>query len=161
MNKKRHDMYLRDAIRFRRKVFALVKKGVRQIEIARKLGVSRQRINQIIHAEKHLARTVIYNRVVNGIIPKASALKCVDCGTQAKEYDHRDYSKPKDVDAVCEKCHTKRTPHWHTNKFDYVIRGKIKEYLNSGLSQSEIGRKLDISRQRVWKIINGQCPPAR
>ena len=36
---------------------------------------------------------------------------CVDCGTQrASVYDHRDYSKPIDVVAVCARCNLKRGP---------------------------------------------------
>lgn len=35
---------------------------------------------------------------------------CTDCGCQAIEYDHRDYSKPLQVDAVCRRCNLKRGP---------------------------------------------------
>lgn len=33
---------------------------------------------------------------------------CVDCGRAAKEYDHRDYTKPLDVVPVCGSCNAKR-----------------------------------------------------
>ncbi len=44
------------------------------------------------------------------ILPKQSDQACVDCGEQAEHYDHRDYMKPLDVDAVCRKCNFKRGP---------------------------------------------------
>ena len=33
---------------------------------------------------------------------------CVDCGNRAVEYDHRDYMKPLDVQAVCKSCNAAR-----------------------------------------------------
>lgn len=36
--------------------------------------------------------------------------RCVDCGAPAEHYDHRDYSKPIDVEPVCRKCNYKRGP---------------------------------------------------
>ena len=35
-------------------------------------------------------------------------IACVDCGEKATDYDHRDYSKPLKVDAVCHKCNVRR-----------------------------------------------------
>lgn len=56
-------------------------------------------------AEAH--RAVAF-AIRNGQLPLASTLKCVDCGEQASDYDHRDYLKPLDVDAVCRTCNGKR-----------------------------------------------------
>lgn len=52
---------------------------------------------------------------LNGLIykggwPKASTKLCVDCGAQAQVWDHRDYHKPFDVEAVCKSCNAKRGP---------------------------------------------------
>lgn len=33
---------------------------------------------------------------------------CVDCGDPARDYDHRDYNKPLDVDPVCRSCNIRR-----------------------------------------------------
>lgn len=45
------------------------------------------------------------------IIPKIKrGVICVDCGGQAEHYDHRDYSKPFDVQSVCRICNYKRGP---------------------------------------------------
>lgn len=56
-------------------------------------------------AKKH-----IYIAVRAGRIKPARGLFCVDCGKQAAVYDHRDYSKPLDVEPVCRSCNAKRGP---------------------------------------------------
>lgn len=43
-----------------------------------------------------------------GDLPPPNKLKCVDCGKPAYCYDHRDYSKPLQVDAVCASCNKYR-----------------------------------------------------
>lgn len=35
---------------------------------------------------------------------------CADCGGVATEYDHRDYSKPLQVEPVCRGCNVRRGP---------------------------------------------------
>lgn len=40
----------------------------------------------------------------------ASHFCCTDCGAPAQEYDHRDYSKPLDVEPVCRPCNGRRGP---------------------------------------------------
>jgi len=46
----------------------------------------------------------------SGAIPKARELSCVDCGKNALDYDHRDYSKPLEVEPVCRSCNQLRGP---------------------------------------------------
>ena len=101
--------YLLQSAKFKRKVLSLLNRGVKQIEIARRMGVSRQRINQIIHPERTYARGRINGKVASKSIPRAARLICVDCGKRAKEYDHPNYKSPDTVDAVCAPCHRKRT----------------------------------------------------
>lgn len=48
--------------------------------------------------------------VHRGLLEPARTLKCVDCGKPARDYDHRDYSKPLDVVPVCHSCNIKRGP---------------------------------------------------
>jgi hypothetical protein len=43
-------------------------------------------------------------------LPRASTLKCLDCGAPAAAYDHRDYDKPLEVEPVFRKCNVKRGP---------------------------------------------------
>ena len=35
---------------------------------------------------------------------------CVDCGKRAEHYDHRDYTKPLEVEPVCRSCNKLRGP---------------------------------------------------
>jgi hypothetical protein len=42
------------------------------------------------------------------ITPPACA--CADCGEPAQEWDHRDYRKPLELEAVCRKCNRSRGP---------------------------------------------------
>ena len=45
-----------------------------------------------------------------GFLPRPATCKCVDCGVQATEYDHRDYGKPLEVEPVCRTCNFARGP---------------------------------------------------
>lgn len=45
-----------------------------------------------------------------GFLPPIAQCVCVDCGAPAKHYDHRDYSKPLDVEPVCHACNVRRGP---------------------------------------------------
>lgn len=44
------------------------------------------------------------------IAPIVEGTKCVDCGGQAQEFDHREYCKPLAVDPVCHRCNLRRGP---------------------------------------------------
>lgn len=44
----------------------------------------------------------------NGSLARPADFACVDCGKPAIEYDHRDYSKPLQVDPVCRRCNLLR-----------------------------------------------------
>lgn len=54
------------------------------------------------------AHVEVNKAVARGDLPPASARNCVDCGEPAKAYDHRDYSRPLDVEPVCNACNAKR-----------------------------------------------------
>jgi hypothetical protein len=41
---------------------------------------------------------------------KRRRVKCVDCGKRAVAYDHRDYTKPLEVEPVCCRCNVRRGP---------------------------------------------------
>ena len=38
------------------------------------------------------------------------SIKCVDCGNEATCWEHRDYSRPLDVDPICQSCNVRRGP---------------------------------------------------
>ncbi len=48
--------------------------------------------------------------VRKGLLKPAKECTCVDCGKQARDYDHRDYNKPLDVVPVCRSCNQLRGP---------------------------------------------------
>lgn len=48
--------------------------------------------------------------IARGQLMPVAGKTCVDCGAQATVYDHRDYSKPLDVQPVCRSCNMKRGP---------------------------------------------------
>jgi hypothetical protein len=52
-----------------------------------------------------------------GLLPDPSVCACADCGKPARDYEHRDYTKPLDVQPVCRSCNVKRGP-----AFDSVYR---------------------------------------
>jgi hypothetical protein len=52
----------------------------------------------------------LFRAVKAGEIPPARLYACVDCGKPATRYDHRDYSKPLDVQPVCAGCNSRRGP---------------------------------------------------
>ena|SRR5688572_3284758 len=52
----------------------------------------------------------IYREVKAGRMPPPTAYKCADCGDKATMYEHRDYTKPLDVEPVCRSCNTARGP---------------------------------------------------
>jgi hypothetical protein len=56
------------------------------------------------------ATQAIQNEIARGRMQKASAFACVDCGGQARDWDHRDYTKPLEVEPVCRSCNKKRGP---------------------------------------------------
>lgn len=58
--------------------------------------------------EKRAAHLIVRNAVQRGDLPRVSTCDCVDCGVQAAEYHHEDYSKPLEVEPLCKKCHIKR-----------------------------------------------------
>lgn len=46
----------------------------------------------------------------HGQLADPRTLSCVDCKKSAIEYDHREYAKPLQVDAVCRRCNLRRGP---------------------------------------------------
>ena len=60
------------------------------------------------NAEKCVAHDMVASAVRRGDLPRVSTCDCVDCGIQAADYHHEDYSKPLDVEPLCRLCHVKR-----------------------------------------------------
>lgn len=56
------------------------------------------------------AHRAVNSAVARGDLPPARTLACVDCGKPARDYDHRDYGKPLEVEPVCRSCNRLRGP---------------------------------------------------
>lgn len=92
---------------------------------------------------KREARAAVGRAVRRGQLPPASACQCVDCGGQARDYDHRDYSRPLDVEPVCRSCNKLRGP------------GKARQSGVVGADPS-----VDFSRLNSHGLKHGQPSPA-
>lgn len=65
-------------------------------------------------ALQRLAHSMVASAKKQGLLPTLDgSIACVDCDKPAREYDHRDYSRPLDVQPVCRSCNKKRgTAKW-------------------------------------------------
>lgn len=61
-------------------------------------------------AVQSFAHNVVGKAIRLGLLKKPSDFQCADCGKPAECYDHRDYSKPLDVQPVCCSCNVMRGP---------------------------------------------------
>lgn len=61
-------------------------------------------------AWQSMAQQAVAKAKKAGILPDLStgAFACVDCGKPATVYEHRDYSRPLDVEPVCGGCNARR-----------------------------------------------------
>lgn len=56
------------------------------------------------------ARWIVCQAVAKGELAPIKTLRCTDCAKPAEHYDHRDYSKPLEVEPVCMQCNFNRGP---------------------------------------------------
>ena len=66
------------------------------------------KIHRTTNPEKVAARLAVRKAIRCTDLPRVSTCDCVDCGIQAAEYHHEDYSKPLEVEPLCKLCHVKR-----------------------------------------------------
>ena len=59
--------------------------------------------------QQRAAISAVSNAKYSGRLPYLTgAINCVDCAEPATKYDHRDYSRPLDVEPVCNACNIRR-----------------------------------------------------
>ena len=87
--------------------------------IARELGVSRQRVHQLLSPSKSQARTRVAKAIASGKLVPAP---CAVCGGQPTEAHHDDYSKPLEVTWLCKEDHTNAHHPGRTPKEDAPIQ---------------------------------------
>lgn len=80
-------------------------------DLARVLGVSRQRAHQLLSGDKTRARNLVADAIKAGII--AAPAFCFRCGREMKglQAHHWDYDRPLDVGWFCQPCHAAVHPH--------------------------------------------------
>jgi hypothetical protein len=75
---------------------------------AAKSGLSYTGFKHSLRPLMSAAHCKVHRAIKCGDLDPASHFDCVDCGGQAEVYDHRDYTKPLDVQPVCRRCNNKR-----------------------------------------------------
>lgn len=64
-----------------------------------------------VHYMRMDAIAQVNHAVRLGVLMRADQFRCVDdCGGWAQVWDHRDYSKPLQVEPVCQSCNMRRGP---------------------------------------------------
>jgi predicted transcriptional regulator len=101
-------------------IIALAEAGFTRAKVAKELGVSRQRIDQILQPEKHHARIMLSHHIKIGTIKRPN--RCGSCGELAEvEAHHVDYSRPLFVDWLCLKCHAEEERKPRTNISEAIV----------------------------------------
>lgn len=59
---------------------------------------------------KKAAQRAVQREIKAGRLTKATAHRCADCGEKASMWEHRDYTKPLQVEPVCRSCNHARGP---------------------------------------------------
>ena len=93
-------------------VIAARARGFSLSEIGRFLGVSRQRVEQLLNDKAHRARRCLKEALERGLVTRAS--HCERCGHERKalEAHHEDYDEPYLVLWLCIPCHNEVHPHY-------------------------------------------------
>lgn len=108
-------------------------------EISRKhLSYCSNGCGTILSEARAIIGSVVSRMISSNEIPKASALKCVDCGKDAFDYDHRYYQEPANVVPVCRSCNIKRGPANDVREF-------VAKHL--GIDVSDVPKFMDEKRK--------------
>jgi DNA-directed RNA polymerase subunit RPC12/RpoP len=99
----------------------LWREGHGYTEISRILGLSRQRVGQILRAPKLVARALLQAALARGEVVKPE--QCMRCaGPGPLDGHHADYDKPLEVEWLCQRCH--RRVHLHATSAPAPRRGR-------------------------------------
>lgn len=81
----------------------LARAGLRPAEIARRMEVTVQRVDHLLHPEKYHARRAVYDGLRRGRIVRPA--RCERCGGADPQAHHLDYSRRLLVAWLCRGCH--------------------------------------------------------
>lgn len=85
--------------------------ALNQRRVALRCDTCRAALRQRRIAVQAPAHAAVAKAIASGLLQPARRFRCVDCNCrQAFVYDHRDYSKPLQVDPVCRSCNVMRGP---------------------------------------------------
>jgi hypothetical protein len=99
------------------------------------------------------AYSLVAKAIHEGELPKLDgSIPCADCGQPATNYEHRDYSKPLEVEPVCSKCnHSRghavgvRGPKLLHNNESYMLRIRMSEGYRALLEEAAKLKSLQLS----------------
>ena len=66
--------------------------------------------NNLLQRANGRKSAAIKRAILSGLLKPPNQQLCADCGEPAKFYDHRDITKPLDVEPVCNGCNVRRGP---------------------------------------------------
>ena len=78
----------------------------------------------VVLPEPHakIAHQAVALAIRRGLLQKPNLLDCADFGKPARQYDHRDYNRPLDVQPVCISCNALRGPAKRFDVPEYAAR---------------------------------------
>jgi len=82
----------------------------RKVRPALRCSPCGRRWRMALYKASQRAHSAVAKAIAAGDLQRPATFFCADCGCVAEHYDHRDYTKPLDVDPVCRKCNYKRGP---------------------------------------------------
>lgn len=91
--------------------------------LAKLWGVSRQRADQILYADKRRARKAVWEAVRSGRLVKPAACESCAAQVEAIEAHHPDYTRRLDVRWLCRPCHSALHP--HGAQFEWLPNGHV------------------------------------
>jgi hypothetical protein len=103
---------------------------------------------------KSEAGAAVQCEIREGRMQRAHTLKCMDCGSNASDYDHRDYNRPLDVQPVCRSCNLRRGP--AIPKSGWLERA-LKYHVNPYRTRSRAHRVFDLLGMRHGVL--AEMPP--
>lgn len=81
-----------------------LRRGCTKTSLAREIGISQQRVHQILHPNKQRCRSAAFRAMKSGSLIRVDI--CEICRTKEKtEAHHSDYNKPLKVTWLCKSCH--------------------------------------------------------
>lgn len=128
--------------------------GMTLAAIGRALGVSRQRVDQLVDQEKHAARSAASRAKASGkLVPPQNCEAC-DRRLRRLYMHHADYSKPLDVMWMCARCHGKaehRIGTYRTARSIRKMTGLRAERERRNLAMAELAEMSKVSIGTIAK----------